>query len=493
MSLIQIAGRNITDMAVLGGFAAYFLVSVLIRVLISGTAEMDETEQLIHTQTLQLGYGAQLPLYTWLQFLSFKLFGINIFALTILKHTLLYSTFVCVYKIARQTLRDSMGAALATFSLFLVPQIVWESYRTLTNTVLVTLLAAATLLVILRLYENPTKGNYALLGTAAGLGMLSKYNFAIFLAALIFAALTTPVFKERLLCARAFLSLGIMALIAVPPYIWILTNLDRATSSAKKLKALGGTSPLTDMAWGFVSLLGAWVGYFWPALLAYGLFVCFFKPVRKTDPDAVIHQLLKRTLIITFVLCSFMVVLFRVTYFKERWMQPLLFFLPVFFMHYLASRLNKKRFKALIGATLLPAALAMLLFPGSVLLASKADRVTRLSPPYRAMAARIEDEGFSKGIIITNDHRIGGNFRLHFRQSPVLVTRMLKSPFDADDPALIVWNADRNDLPPEELSDLAQQLLKVPLDKSMIRYVEEPMLYWKERKMKLGYVVIAGQ
>ncbi|MDF1537023.1 MAG: hypothetical protein P1S46_11100, partial [bacterium] len=39
---------------ILFGLAAYFLVSVLIRVIISSTADMDQTEQLVYTQTLRL-------------------------------------------------------------------------------------------------------------------------------------------------------------------------------------------------------------------------------------------------------------------------------------------------------------------------------------------------------------------------------------------------------------------------------------------------------
>ncbi|MCK5352570.1 glycosyltransferase family 39 protein [bacterium] len=117
---------------------------------------MDETELLVLTQALQPGYGAQLPLYAWLQYLSFSLFGVNLFALSLLKYTLLFSTYLCVMKVAQRVLNDEMGAAIATLSLFLIPQVAWESYRTLSNTVLATFMAALTLLVFLRLREKPT-------------------------------------------------------------------------------------------------------------------------------------------------------------------------------------------------------------------------------------------------------------------------------------------------------------------------------------------------
>jgi 4-amino-4-deoxy-L-arabinose transferase-like glycosyltransferase len=477
---------------VLAGLAAYFLVSILLRVVISGTADMDETENLIYTQALRLGYGAQLPLYAWLQYLIFTLVGTNIFAMSLLKYTLLFSTYVCVFKVAQMALRDSMGATTAVFSLFLIPQIVWESYRTLTNTVLATLMAAATLLILLRLREKPVTANYLFLGAGIGLGMLSKYNYAIFIVSVLVACVSIPSFRRCLLSVKIFMSLCVAAAITTPPYVWIVTNLDQATASSKKLKALEQGNFITDLLVGLLSLAASWVGYFWPGLLVYGLLYIFFKPVRKTFPDDEIQQLLKRSLLAAFSICIILILLFKVTYFKERWMQPLLFFLPIFFMHYLAPKLNQKRFRGIVATTLVPALLAMLLFSGGVLFASRAERATRLSPPYRSMALKIQGKGFTGGTIITNDHRIGGNFRLHFKESNVLVTRMPQVPFGASDPTLILWNADKSELPPEELKEFSEQLLHTSLNNLQTVYVEEPLLYWPDETMTLGYILING-
>ena len=477
------------DRAVLLGLAVYFLVSVLLRITVSSTADMDETEHLVSTQVLRLGYGSQLPLYVWLQHLFFTLFGVNLFALSILKYTLLFSTYACVLKIARRTLNDSMGTALATLSLFLIPQLVWESYRTLSNTVLATLMAALTLLLFLRLREKPTYVNYILFGTAAGLGMLSKYNYAIFFVAIIAAGIATPGFRKTVLAGRSTLSLIFMLLITAPPYAWIVVNMDKATASTKKLQALGGGTLLHDYLFGFGSLIAAAVGYFWPALIVYGAFFFLSRPLRTTSPDQSIHLLLTRTLVAAFAVCSVLILFFRVTYFKERWLQPLLFFLPVYFVYYLSSRIDRKRFKGLLAATVTPALLAMLAFSGSVLLASKTGRATRLSPPYRSMAAHILHDGFEGGTIITDDHRIGGNFRLFFKGSSVLVPGMMEVPVTATDPVLLLWNAERSEAPPEHLMAWAEELLETRLDASGARYVEKPMLYWEGKTMRLGYYI----
>jgi len=243
---------------------------------------------------------------------------------------------------------------------------------------------------------------------------------------------------------------------------------------------------------GFASLLAAWIGYFWPALIVYGLLYYFVKPARRTSPDEDIHQLLKMTLITAFVICSILVIFFKVTYFKERWMQPLLFFLPVYFMHYLSARIDQKRFRFMLVTTMIPAVLAVLIFSGGILLASKTDRPTRQSPPYKSMASRIQNDGFQGGTIITNDHRIGGNFRLSFKGSSILVPGMLEVNFRRADPVLILWNADKSKLLPEELGHYAEELLNVALDPERIRYVEKSLLYWEGKTMRLGYFIIEG-
>jgi len=478
------------DRAVFWGLAAYFLLSVILRVAISSTADMDETEQLVYAQVLRPGYGAQLPLYVWLQYLSFSLFGVNIFALSILKYTLLFSTYVCVMKIAGKALHDRMGVTIATLSLFLIPQVVWESYRTLSNTVLATFMAALTLLLFLRLREKPTYVNYILFGTAVGLGMLSKYNYAIFFVAIIAAGIATPDFRKTVLAGRSALSLMVMFFITAPPYIWIAGNLDKATASTKKLQALGGGTMLHDYLSGFGSILAAAVGYFWPILIVFGAFFSLSRPLRATAPDESTHVFLGRTLMASLAVCSILILFFRVTYFKERWLQPFLFFLPIFFMHYLSPRIDNKRFRWLLALTVIPAVLAMLTFSGSVIMASKTNKETRLSPPYRAMAAHILNDGFDGGTIITDDHRIGGNFRLFFKGSPVLVPGMMEMPIRRENPTLILWNAERSEAPPERLMAWAEELLGTRLETSEARYVEKPVLYWEGKTMRLGYYII---
>ena len=52
---------------------AYFSLNALIQFGVSKTADLDQAEQLILSQTFQLGYSAQPPLYTYLASVLFSL------------------------------------------------------------------------------------------------------------------------------------------------------------------------------------------------------------------------------------------------------------------------------------------------------------------------------------------------------------------------------------------------------------------------------------
>lgn len=76
-----------------GGLLIYFALQLAARVWASGSVELDEAEQLIWTQHLRLGYGPQPPLYTWVQWAFFEVFGVSVFALALLKNLLLLGTY----------------------------------------------------------------------------------------------------------------------------------------------------------------------------------------------------------------------------------------------------------------------------------------------------------------------------------------------------------------------------------------------------------------
>ncbi|OYW25990.1 MAG: glycosyltransferase, partial [Methyloversatilis sp. 12-65-5] len=233
----------------------YFGAHVLSRTLVSDALELDEAEQALWTQQFAAGYGAQPPLYTWLQWTMFQVAGVSVLSLSLLKNLLLAWTYAFVWLAARRLMAAPL-AMLAAASMLLIPQIGWESQRDLTHSVLATAVAAATLYVVVRLIERPRSVLYLALGVCAALGLLSKYSFSVFLAALGLALLlsrdTRPLLRSPWIIVAALVALAVLG----PHALWLFDNWQLA--SARTMEKLGTHASLSaGIARGLASLLGA--------------------------------------------------------------------------------------------------------------------------------------------------------------------------------------------------------------------------------------------
>ena len=305
----------------------YFGAHVVARTLVSDALELDEAEQALWTQQLAAGYGTQPPLYTWLQWAVFQVAGVSVVSLSLLKNGLLASTYAFVWLAARRLMPPPL-ALLAAASMLLIPQIGWESQRDLTHSVLATAVAAATLYVVVRLIEKPRPLLYLALGLCAALGLLSKYSFAVYLAALGLAVLlsrdTRPVLRSPWLIAAALLALVVLA----PHALWLLDNWQLA--SARTLEKLDAAPGLAGgIVRGLSSLLGATLA----TLAALALILAaIFGRAAWTPATASPHcRLWGRYLGLLALLMLALVVVGGATHFKGRWLQPLLFMAPLAF------------------------------------------------------------------------------------------------------------------------------------------------------------------
>ncbi|MFO1232001.1 MAG: glycosyltransferase family 39 protein [Paenacidovorax caeni] len=114
------------------------------------------------------------------------------------------------------------AALWAAASLLLIPAMGWESLRDLTQPVLLTCLVAATVGAVAPAAPARPAG-FALLGLLLGLGMLSKYSFALFAAVLGGALLSLPA-GQALLRERGAWWLPVLAalLVVLPHGLWLL-------------------------------------------------------------------------------------------------------------------------------------------------------------------------------------------------------------------------------------------------------------------------------
>ncbi|MCH2242910.1 MAG: hypothetical protein MK041_13510, partial [Aquabacterium sp.] len=177
--------------------AGYFALVAALQQAASSTAELDQAEQLVLSQSLAWGYTNQPPLYTALVWAVFQLTGPSLAALSAIKVGLLTALVAGCDRIGLALGLDAPRRRVALWGLMLLPPVVWEAQRDLTHSLLAAALAAllcAQVLGLLRRGQGGQGGEaglaaYALAGLLAGLTVLAKHNAAVLALSLAAALL----------------------------------------------------------------------------------------------------------------------------------------------------------------------------------------------------------------------------------------------------------------------------------------------------------------
>lgn len=398
------------DWVVPGGFAVYLGLHVILRLALSPGAELDEAEQLVLTQGFAWVYGSQPPLYTWLQQAVFAWTGPGIPGLALLKNTLLFGTYAGIYFLAASVSGSRRRGALAAVMVLLIPQIVWESQRDLTHSVLVTTSCVWTLVALRWLEFRPTPTRFALFGLVTGIGFLSKYNYALFWVALVGALLATRHFRETLVRPTASL-VPLVALAVAAPHLWFASrNPGLVTADAEKFGAGAAPGLWPGVLEGWGNLVLAAVAYLGPLLLVG---VVLFVATRGRPPPAEgapWRKILFRTAGFALGLCALLAIFAGVTEFKDRWMQPLLFFAPVWLVLLLPGEVPSGLLRFAAGTAVVVGLTVLALTWGRTRIAAD----SRLNEPFPALAQGIRAQGHDPSAILGADRFIAGNLRLRF-------------------------------------------------------------------------------
>lgn len=469
----------------------YFALHVLLRVQLSSTLDFDEAEQAVLAQWLLPGYTEQPPLYTWVQHLFFQLFGHGALAVSLLKNTLLFFTYLFVYLSGLRILKNRQTAMMATISLLMIPQIGWESQRDMTHTVLVVFAAAMTLYQLLRTAADRSTSSYFLLGLCFTTGFLGKSNFTLFLAATLLSLLLTRKGRKMIIHPLFLLSLGITVLACSSYLWWMYGNQEIVFASTYKFKQA------LDVFWliGPLSLIKATIFFLFPCWLFWlFLFPAGFKAAGTNNTDFE-RQFIRRYIPLCLLLVLLVVLIFKVTYVKDRWLQPLLFATPLWFFSRLeADRISQKKIYHYGLCGLFAAVVIYSAFTLRIVAASNLDNFSRMNYPFQQMAADIRSQGFSQGLIVTDKRFLAGNILLQFPESTAIIPgyRFEELPLKKSyDTLLVIWMPTENRAVPEKLAAFLEQEYKIASSALITKEITHPYLYTSDdtQNVSLGIAI----
>lgn len=308
--------------AALAVMAVFLAQAVAVSLLRSGTS-YDGAEQLLYTQYLDWGYGrSQPPLFTWLLWALHQVLGVTQLAENLLKFGLLGLGFVAVGAVSRRLGYSGRVAVVTILSVFLLVEIGWESQRNYTHTVLLFALSGALALVYLDLLRQVTAARFALLGAIFGLILLSKYNGALLVLALVAADLATP--GARRFARRQSLWFWLVAAAVVAPhFLWAQANREAVLALTGGFVARGPEDAWARALLGLGQYLMATLGlWLLPALVAGGVALAAWRRPAAL-PMTAEARLFLRWAIILWGLGLLVVLLSGATVVRMRWLAPL--------------------------------------------------------------------------------------------------------------------------------------------------------------------------
>lgn len=481
----------------LWSLTGFIVLHLLIRLGMGGTLELDEAEQIILGQQLELGYNTQPPLYTWIQWLFFQLFGAGIFALALLKSLLLFSIYLFTWLIARQVIPSSRMALLASFSLCLIPSIAWESIRDLTHTVLVTAIASATFYTVLRIYQTRSISGYITLGVLLACGMLAKYSFGLFAVSLLLAALSVREYRSLILNRRILLSIGLASLLFLPHLLWSVGHIDEIKSFIGGQVGEGlEASYLSSVLAGFTSLAknaAEFLILVWLVLTL--IFPSAYKPL-SAENECIHRTLLARFLIAGGVICVVLILLFGTTQFQSRWFQPLLILFPLYMLSRVDTVGCSVRRETILRSVIVSFMVVVIVLRlGQFWLAPYIKRnPNRMQFPSAELAVQLQQAGFTQGTIIGDSNLTAANLGLYFENTRLLSPKtefFIAAPGQGNGQCLVVWKATRHDnMPSAQVNYLKK--LGIDAQSKPYRYITAPYRYSDSGEHRLGYVLLAS-
>lgn len=395
--------------------ALWLFVIGLIRCIVSPyTLDMDGAEQLYQSQWLELGFGIQPPLPTWLLNVLFEFIGRSVAAVQAVRLGAIFFIYLGIFRLSRKLLKSEKLALSCTLSLVFVMQFSSVMLQQ-QHTVFVTLAVIYGWLSILRIHETGRLQSYLWLGIWVGVGLLSKYNFLVHIAGLLIATGSIAEFRSKLLNPKILLSVLVAAMISAPHYTWILGNFEYVSSGVHSDLAMQQLSMLETLAKG--------MGAFVLTSLTFGgilflVFLAFFFPAFKSkdgESRGLYFTLIGRYMIISLFALVAIVVFSQATVFNEHWLQPFFILFPIFLFQKLQGwEVDwSKRFKAFNYLCLFVFLAISVNFSFKAplrMLTGKPNAVFNV--PYKDIAEAIEGHVPECEIILAKDVRTAGHLKM---------------------------------------------------------------------------------
>jgi len=402
---------------------AYLGLVLALRTFGAAGGSIDDSEQLLYSQSWALAYGAfNPPGPTWLTRALQILLGPSLLSVTLPKFLWLGVTVLAFYACARRLLREPAHARMATLWLAGIYYISWECVQNYSHSVQVLAVSMLCVWQVLRMRRARSLGAYAVFGALCALGLLSKFNFAVLMAALLMASARVPAYRALLLDRRLALSVAV-CLILLAPVLWaqwaLLSTQMVATQHKFAIAPAWSAGLALSGALSAAKGLASWLS---PLLVfvVLGMPRAVVGAAPQTPAptpdggDLVEDERWLRyvgggiLLVVTLLVLGSRAAEARTHYFQIA--VPLVLWLAV---RAELAQASLPRWRLVTGLSLTLAVVSPALLGLELAGVANITGRSRLTVPYAALASALQANGFQQGVVVSHDwpHALSGNLR----------------------------------------------------------------------------------
>lgn len=408
---------------------AYSLVHIVARMLASPNLGEDDPLINIHVQQLALGYDLdEPPLFAWLIYGVQQFTGPTLVSFQVVKYAFLVATIGMLYSAAYQVTRNPVWSLVTAEALTLIYHVGWRFHEGFAGLVPAMFFSTLALVFVLRIFAGGRVLDFAGLGVAFGLGLLSQHSFVLTIATFITAALVVPDLRRRLLNVRLIVSVVVAGMIVAPHYWWIVSDAQRWAIATTVYSAFDHPSPRIDF-WRVVrKTAAAPIGFYW-SLLVFLLVAAFGRVVVHFR-----HRLLPEITWTGRPVLQFLgwygvaamgwlfvagLAVSHVTYAYHDLLALLLPTLVLLFALIQLSEPSASDIRRWAAISLGIIAFAFVARAANMFVMEPFCKICRWGIPYAQLANSIRKDGFEVGQVVALEPDLAGNLRMYFSQSQV--------------------------------------------------------------------------
>ena len=426
----------------------YLIFHILTRLLGSETLQVDGAEQIRHAQELLLGHPIpQPPMYSWLSWTMFQIFGTGLFALTLLKYALISLTFWFTWLVSGQLFQHLQTRYIATLAYLLMPSFAWHMHQGFTHTILLGFGIILSLHALLSLKEKPNSKNYIYLGFAFGVGLMGKYSFLLFMFPLIIAALSIKNYRGILINSKIWLSIILFLLVIGPHLYWLIQHYQEIFISIdQKLKVTSD-----NLLFERINSLGKFIGAAIAFVLPFALLFLLgnWRQLFNTDKQLIKNDnilLLSRFYWVIAITIIILAVFVSMPHFKVRWFHPLMMIFPLWMLIRIerSQLISKTVIKWFYSLVVLLSVLVLSVRIIQMTISPELGKYGRLNRPIVETLDKLPDAITRNNILRTEDGFIGSHLLSIFNNKNIIIEKrnLNKKRYKDSKKCLWLWDDD---------------------------------------------------